>query len=172
MAVGLVGLGSEVPFARELASAVKKEFKVEAKVLGVVPLDGKALEPSRGQYDAERLLKGLGGEWLSNWGEWGKFGKVLGVASVDLFVPGMTFVFGLSVLGGRSGVVSTARLKGDKGKLRLRLVKEVLHEIGHLFGLRHCENEKCVMWFSDSIAEVDKKKAGLCAECRKKLKPL
>ena len=31
---------------------------------------------------------------------------------------------------------------------------------------------KAADWIVDSIAEVDKKKAGLCAECRKKLKPL
>jgi len=47
--------------------------------------------------------------------------------------------------------------------------KEVIHELGHIFGLPHCKN-KCVMQFSNSLAEAMEKPSHFCQECIKKLK--
>jgi len=176
MRVGIAGFGKEIPFSADLRKAVKREFEAEVDLLRALPVDGNALDGKRGQYDAEQLLRGIEARWLSHWEELGKCVKVLGVSEADLFVPGMNYVFGLASLGGRSGVVSTARLRTEfygerksEARLKERLVKEVLHEFGHLFGLKHCEDGKCVMSFSNSVAEVDEKEGRLCAKCRERI---
>jgi len=35
-----------------------------------------------------------------------------------------------------------------------RVIKEAVHELGHAFGLTHCENSKCVMHFSNSLQDT------------------
>ncbi|HET6437289.1 MAG TPA: peptidase M54, partial [Anaeromyxobacter sp.] len=44
--------------------------------------------------------------------------------------------------------------------------KEAVHELGHCFGLRHCQSPGCVMGRSSSVHEVDEKGHGLCVDCR------
>jgi archaemetzincin len=50
-----------------------------------------------------------------------------------------------------------------------RLAKEAVHEVGHAFGLVHCDVEGCVMGRSPGVREVDEKGAEPCAECRARL---
>jgi archaemetzincin len=50
-----------------------------------------------------------------------------------------------------------------------RTIKEAVHELGHTFGLEHCENARCVMHFSNSLADTDWKQAKFCSQCRPKL---
>jgi archaemetzincin len=96
---------------------------------------------------------------------------VVGVTDMDLFIPVLTFVFGEAQLGGRAAVVSTARLMPDGGMMlngRLlvaRLAKEAVHELGHSFGLTHCDESHCVMSRSTSLIDVDTKNGGLCHDC-------
>jgi archaemetzincin len=100
-------------------------------------------------------------------------GKVLGVTDADLFIPILTFVFGEAQLGGRSAVVSTARLAEpglpDERIVMERLAKESVHEMGHVFGLLHCDVPGCVMGRSSSVRDVDKKRGDLCPTCRERI---
>jgi len=99
---------------------------------------------------------------------------VLGVTDRDLFIPILTYVFGEAQLSGTAAVISTARL-GDELDLfgprvvRERLCKEAVHELGHCYGLRHCQTPGCVMGRSASVREVDEKGLGLCADCRERI---
>jgi len=96
--------------------------------------------------------------------------KVVGVVEEDVTVPGLNFVFGLAELGGSAAVVSVYRLSSASASvLRERLLKEVVHELGHTFGLRHCPNPSCVMSFSNSVLDVDRKGPGFCPRCRERL---
>jgi archaemetzincin len=46
----------------------------------------------------------------------------------------------------RVAVVSVYRLRSRDGKLYMsRVRKEVVHEVGHLLGLKHCRDTGCVM---------------------------
>ena len=104
------------------------------------------------------------------------FDRVLGVLDVDLYVPGLNFVFGEAEVTGKVAVISLERLrpefygrKPDEKLFLERTLKEAIHELGHTFGLRHCSNSRCIMYFSNSIIDTDRKGPDFCALCREKL---
>ncbi len=45
-----------------------------------------------------------------------------------------------------------------------RLFAVALHQIGHVLGLKNCENE-CVMRITESVNDVDKRPDGFCPNC-------
>ncbi|MEM4713754.1 MAG: archemetzincin, partial [Candidatus Bathyarchaeia archaeon] len=53
-----------------------------------------------------------------------------------------------------------------------RSTKAAIHELGHTFGLTHCKNPFCVMYFSNSIFETDRKKGIFCNVCYSKVQKL
>lgn len=147
---------AKVPSVKE---ALKDVFGIETGgeiQLGAAEVKG-ASNTNRMQYDASNLLNYLirytskvrsKEPSLSLW-----------VIGDDLYVQGMNFVFGVAQPG-KAAVLSTHRLDS------LDLIKkEAIHEMGHVFGLKHCNNY-CVMQFSNSLYEAKKKPAKLCDRCR------
>lgn len=125
-----------------------------------------AFDAVRKQYDSTRMLEALHREVEGD-------AKLLGITDLDLFVPVFTFVFGEAQLGGRVAIASLFRLRNgfyglpdDEDLLVERLVKEAVHEVGHTFGLVHCDTPTCVMHASTAVEEVDVKGARLCRSCR------
>ena len=99
--------------------------------------------------------------------------RLLAVTSVDLYVPVLTFVFGEAQLGGNCAVVSMHRLReefyglpANEPLMEERLLKEAVHELGHTFGLRHCDDWRCVMTSSHAVERLDVKGAAFCGACR------
>jgi predicted Zn-dependent protease len=102
---------------------------------------------------------------------------LLGVADRDLGAAGRPFVFGQATIGGCCAIVSLARLgDGDSSAgeqlalLRTRLLKEAVHELGHVAGLDHCGRGGCVMGASPDIRHADAKPSGFCAVCIRRLR--
>jgi archaemetzincin len=96
---------------------------------------------------------------------------VLGVTDVDLYVPGLNFVFGQAQCPGTFAVISVHRLQHpDEAVFLNRVVKEAVHELGHIFGLTHCENPLCVMHFSNSLMDTDIKGKTFCEKCLNRIK--
>lgn len=90
----------------------------------------------------------------------------LGVVGVDLFVPDLNFVFGIANSYEKSAVISLYRLMSSHREIFYeRARKEAVHELGHVFGLSHCSNVRCVMYFSNSLADTDYKKSTPCERC-------
>jgi archaemetzincin len=123
--------------------------------------------PERGQYHATLLLAELLRHRPPD------SGHIVGITEVDLFIPVLTFVFGQAQLGGPGAVVSVMRLHADyyglpanEDLLLDRAVKEVVHELGHGFGLVHCPDYSCVMSSSTYVEEVDLKAERYCPDCR------
>ncbi len=95
---------------------------------------------------------------------------VVGVVRGDGFIGELNFVFGLASPQISVATVYTARLEtASLDKTASRIAKEILHEMGHLLGLNHCSNPSCVMSFSNTVDEVDKKGPGFCDTCLRKL---
>lgn len=114
----------------------------------------------RNQYLADAILKSLPLPEDES--------RLVGIVDVDIYSSTLNFVFGIAELPGKRALISTYRLKlgNVSGELLIeRLTKEIVHELGHTFGLRHCSNRKCVMCFSNSIADTDYKSARLCKSC-------
>lgn len=81
-------------------------------------------------------------------------------------------ILGLGECPGRACVISSFRLKTTvPGLLKERLLKVVLHELGHNFGLPHCSNDpECMMNDAGgTIVQVDRERVWLCGHCRNKL---
>jgi archaemetzincin len=94
------------------------------------------------------------------------------VTDVDLYIPVLTFVFGEAQLGGRCALVSLHRLHEEfyglppsPELLRHRLVKESVHELGHVLGLRHCPDWRCVMASTHDVERIDLKGEEYCPSC-------
>ncbi len=157
-------LSYDVPAIAELVSnelSKRLGFRVNAK-------EGRLPElPKRdGQINAESLLRELEARLVSS-----GCGIVLGLTSIDIYVPGMNFVFGLASKQG--AVISVFRLQSlDPLTHRSRVLKEVMHEVGHVLGLEHCPHSLCVMHFSNSLAHTDKKGTEFCHECAARLEAL
>jgi len=122
----------------------------------------------RSQYDAARILQYYERFITKD--------KALLLTSVDLYLPIFTHVFGLAKLGGKAAIVSSYRLDNslyglpaDDEKLQERIVKEILHEFGHLYELRHCENYLCVMASSNTADDLDVKNSAYCSKCSESL---
>jgi archaemetzincin len=128
----------------------------------------QAYDPERKQYYSSKLLASLGRAEREE--------RVVGVADVDLYVPRLNFVFGEADVLSRTAIVSLCRLKQeyyglapDEALFLERATKEIVHELGHTFGLGHCPNNRCVMHFSNSLADTDLKRAHFCDKCRPKI---
>ena len=59
--------------------------------------------------------------------------------------------------------------ESDANTLFQRTLKECVHELGHAFGLRHCYNARCAMYYSNSIFETDNKMSHFCEACDKRI---
>ncbi len=96
---------------------------------------------------------------------------VMGLTGVDLFMPALTYVFGISHLGGRRGIVSWFRLRLERESpdnpalFVRRITTEVVHELGHGAGLVHCVVPDCPMHRSLWPEAVDLKRPEYCPAC-------
>ena len=130
----------------------------EIVIAATAPLPEKGFNPKRGQYRASSLFEVC----LREPGT-----RVLGVTEADLYETGLNFVFGYSQPDGRVAVISLARLREpDAARVRERSVKEAVLEIGHTLRLAHDEDRpSCVMHFSRTLADTDRKGRTYCAAC-------
>jgi archaemetzincin len=103
--------------------------------------------------------------------------RVLGLTTSDISVTKDEHpdwgVFGYGEMPGDAAVVSSYRLKpkdGSVARMRTRVVRVAVHEIGHTFGLDHCTETGCVMLDAEgSVKNTDTSTGDLGPDCRAKL---
>lgn len=131
--------------------------------------------PERNQYNASLLLRRLMAENQSK-----NISRILGVIDQDIYSGNLNFVFGIATIPSAStqfqgALISLTRLRptyygktiNDK-KFRERVLKEAVHELGHTFGLEHCQ-PGCIMNFSNSLYDTDEKPVDFCQSCQQEL---
>ena len=160
-----VGLTDGLPLDR-LRRGLEDELRVPCVVLPRRLDPASAFHAERQQYHSTQILAGMSG--FVQDGCW----RILGVTTLDLYMPILTFVFGEAHLSGRCSVVSSRRLAqefyglpGDPELLADRLLKESVHELGHTVGLTHCQDYACVMAASHSVEWIDIKGRSFCRQC-------
>lgn len=156
----------ERPVLEMLQRRLAEFFPWSVQLGQQIGLEEDEFVPSRGQYRAALVLKRL-----RKLGPSGDFR--LAIAGADLFEAGLNFVFGEADARHDCAIISLNRLSGEYPGWPLtqdlfyhRVLTEAVHEIGHLVGLGHCPEPSCVMHFSNSLVDTDRKGPGFCKDCR------
>lgn len=162
--------GIEREILDALVKVVEAEIGIRCQVLPPLENPKYAYNEKRSQYDSKTILERIKACCPHN-----ALG-ILGVTHVDLCLPVLKYLFGLSELGGKSGLISLHRLRSefynepeDRGKLLERVEKTALHELGHILGLTHCRDPRCVMSSSTTVDHTDAKGLAFCPTCRELL---
>ena len=160
-------LGNVSPSITNLiAKSISDFYGFKTEILKPVKPTDDLYAPSKTRYSANKILRKFNGptnkivitnfDITTNKGnnkEWG--------------------VFGLGLQPGKICVVSTFRLKKNVSntKFQQRLIKVVLHEVGHNLGLNHCDNDKkCLMNDAKGTSkQVDNEKVWICNKCSQKI---
>lgn len=149
-----------------ITKAVAEWFPLPMQRLPALPVPELAYDPKRNQYRSVEFMRMLNQHAPQNGS------RILGITDVDLSIPMLSFLFGQAQLDGPVAIVSLCRLRQEfyglpaqDDLLRERLTKEVLHEMGHTFGLVHCSEQSCAMSLSTHIGMVDLKTEQYCSRC-------
>lgn len=158
----------DLHYIEKARAYIEEVYKEEIKIVEKISFPEECLNRERNQYDAICVLKKVNDFSVD---------KVIYLCEKDLYEGNLNFIFGLAEgIGGKKGIVSISRLKEsfygkkeNKELTILRTAKEIVHELGHLKGLTHCKDKKCVMAFSNSLYDTDYKGYKFCNECKKKI---
>lgn len=165
--IHLLPLGTLPPgLTTHLVATLEPRFR--APVLVDAPAEPPAAwrDEERAQFRGDVLLAALVADPPADGG------RRIALLPGDLFAPGLAFALGLATLGGCCGVVALARLDPafhgeppDDERFFHRVAIETVHELGHTLGLGHCADPACVMHYSRSVADTDRKTLDFCADC-------
>lgn len=154
-------------YLKNMIADIEKELEIPVELIVSHYDITRFYDPARRQYDANKIIRYIHNEY-KNSGT-----KIIGLLPVDIYIPILTYVIGQAAFKGTAGVVSSFRLKNelyglkqDNDLLFNRFLKEVLHELGHSFGLRHCISPVCIMRPATYVEEVDEKNPAFCMKCR------
>jgi archaemetzincin len=153
-----------------LQNNLSQVFAMSCQVLEPIDIPPEAYERGRGQYYSPLILEKIFDNAPDD------YHRILGIVDVDLYVHGLNFIFGQADLQHGITIISLIRLKQefygfppDRKLFYLRMLKEAVHELGHTYGLDHCTDYRCVMYFSNSLQDTDRKGVDFCRKCKGKL---
>ena len=171
MKVGIVAVGQVAPgVLGRIAVGLERILPDTLATVIDAPLDlpVSAFDKRRNQYSSKQILDKI----LKYQERKGLVDRVLAVIDADIYSSELSYVFGEAFTPGKVALVSLWRLKpefygadDDLSLYALRVLKESIHEMGHTFGLEHCPRSFCVMYFSNSIFDTDKKQSLFCDQC-------
>ncbi len=160
---------SRVDLLEKMLPVISSHFKMETRLSDWHIDLTQFFDPVRSQYNANEMI-----QQLIPLAE--KDDKIVGVTDLDLFIPVLSFIFGQAYLGGSAALISGHRLENqryglaDDPKLYAdRLIKCMVHELGHAFGLKHCLHPGCIMVSTTYVEEMDQKLDRFCRNCGREL---
>lgn len=165
--IGIAPVG-EVPETpmKVIAAHISGYLNLNAEVIAPIETPNHAFDKNRFQYDAGKIL------FRFELMRFPDFEKIIAVFSDDLFIPIFSHVFGEARLGGKFALVSLFRLDkqpdgstSPTAKIYERAAKVALHEIGHLFHLEHCDDNRCLMHFTGGLQSLDEISFYFCRYC-------
>ncbi len=152
-----------------LKDDLTKAFDSQVATGKGMPDPNYAYDHKRKQYSSIAILNAVVEQK-----EYVRYEKILAVVDHDLFVPELNFVFGQARP--KAAVISLTRLRQsfyhlpeNQNLFHQRVLTEAVHELGHTYGLGHCENPQCVMFFSNSLVDTDRKGPKFCLSCKSKI---
>ncbi len=155
----------------EISSWLERQFGLPCKIAERIRLPDGVYSSARRQYCSSLILQKLRERKPQD------ALRVLAVANVDLYVPQLNFVFGEADLTSGVAIISLCRLRQEFYGLEPnewlftdRATKEAVHELAHTFGLTHCHDLNCVMYFSNSLSDIDRKSQRFCTICEERLR--
>jgi archaemetzincin len=172
MFLRIVPVGNPIQeILEKVKSDLETNFNIKCRIMSKLPIPTEAFNQWRKQYNAEIVMNSVSKSSEAKFID--KNMPTIMITDIDLYYAGLNFVFGLEDPQKSSAIVSLARLRTEfyderpnKFVLEERTVKEVLHELGHYLGLDHCSFTRCVMSFSPSVYDVDKKEKNFCERCK------
>ena len=171
----------EQSILKRLKDGLDKSFKSLDMSLEInqemIQLEKTEFNSERRQYNADRILKRIITLTKAH-----KSFRILGVIDKDIYSEPLNFVFGIAIKPIKrilglpvTSLISVTRLREqfynnpeNENLFELRILKEAVHELGHTFSLEHC-NKFCIMRFSNSLMDTDKKPVQFCESCAKKI---
>ncbi len=155
---------------RFLAQPLEQTFSARVTFGARIPLPGHAYNRERNQYLSNVVLDVVRSRMTLP-----EQSRGLAVTNEDLYVSDLNFVFGQADLYAGISIISLARLRPefygappDEALFHSRAITEAVHEIAHTLGIAdHCANAKCVMHFSNTLADTDRKGHRFCQRCRR-----
>lgn len=153
-----------------LAGHLASSFACAVDILSGAKMPDEAYSPIRGQYFAMVILQKL--ELLRS----SEREKIVALVDEDLYTADQAWVIGASDRIAGTSVISLHRLRqeyfgyGEEEKiLYRRVIKETVHQIGHLFGMRSCRNPRCAMYASERMQDIDAKREKFCDNCLRRI---
>ncbi len=136
---------------RQVSAGLTKFFAgITIDIRPTVALPKSAWYKPGKRYRAKKLIL-----YLENYYQYNditQYTRIMGLTTHDISVTrGRDYdrgVAGYALLGTGPAVVSTSRISRrgrDHNRFMKQLVKTVIHELGHTFGLKHCSSAGCVM---------------------------
>ncbi|MDQ8203060.1 archaemetzincin [Pelagicoccus sp. SDUM812003] len=169
-------IGKEVESSIELpllSSYCTQFFNTEAKLLPMINWEDRSISTRTGpfgdgtQLNARDILQALNAERPAD------AYAVIGITMMDLYPDdSWNFVFGLANTRSGVGVFSFARYGSPAANQTLvleRTFKVMTHEIGHMYGMKHCIYFHCLLNGSNGLSETDAAPLHLCPVCLRKL---
>jgi archaemetzincin len=138
-------------FVKPVSDALAQFYHLRTYENNILSLIPSAYNTQRKQYSANSLI-----EYMTR----SKRGRIaLWLVDQDIYTRELDYVFGCASRD-YGAVVSTFRLKKDE-----QVLKEAMHEVGHILGFKHC-NGRCYMRSSLTVEDVEMKPYRLCDNCK------